>query len=537
MNAAAPRAPGSGWQIALAALPLLAVWVHQAWVSEDAHITLRTLEQLTGGRGLRWNPDERVQTYSHPLWLFLTAALDSIVRNPPWTLTALGLACSLGAFLVLAKSVAGRPAVLWIALTAPWALSPSLGRYATSGFENPLTHLWIALQAAMLLRLKPGRPVPWGRIALVAALAGATRLDTLALHVPILVALAWVRPASIAWRRLGLGSLPLIVWLTFSLFYYGALVPNTALAKLAPGVPRTIYLEHGVIYLADLVTRDPVAASILIAGWAAALHYARCFARTRGDARAAGLAGMGAGSLLYTAAVVWTGGDFLSGRYLSAPVLASLALAAAASAAAWGALQRSSNRKRWALAAGLAAAAATIAGGAWSLLRPGTPYGIRETSSAHLRLGSDARWHPTPGARDFEALGIDTKRRARAAGANVAVLPVIGLAALAAGPDLVIVDPYALADPLLARLPPAKPEHFVAGHLEREIPAGYLEARATGDTSGMDPALAAYYEKLRLVVAGPLFSAARLRAILGLQTGAYDDLLVAYRTRGRKRVE
>ena len=94
-----------------------------------------------------------------------------------------------------------------------------------------------------------------------------------------------------------------------------------------------------------------------------------------------------------------------------------------------------------------------------------------------------------------------------------------------------------LADPLLARLPPADPKRFVAGHLEREIPPGYLEARDTGDTSGMDPALAAYYEKLRLVVAGPLFSAARLQAILGLQAGVYDDLLLTYRRRDRKPVE
>lgn len=74
-------------------------------------------------------------------------------------------------------------------------------------------------------------------------------------------------------------------------------------------------------------------------------------------------------------------------------------------------------------------------------------------------------------------------------------------------------------------------------YLEHEIPAGYLEARDTGDTRGMEPALAAYYEKLRLVIAGPLFSATRLQAILGLQTGAYDDLLLAYRARHRNPVE
>lgn len=537
MNAAAPRTSGSGGYVALAALPLLAVWMHQAWVSEDAHITLRTLEQLASGNGLRWNPDERVQTYSHPLWLFLTGALDWVVRDPPWTLTLLGLACSLAAFVALATSVSRRPAVLWIALAAPWALSPSLARYATSGFENPLSHLWIALQAATLLRLQPGDSVPWGRLTLVAALAGVTRLDTLVLHGPILLALAAVRPRAIPWRRIALGTAPLLAWLGFSLFYYGALVPNTALAKLAPGVPRTVYLGHGITYLADLVARDPVAAGILVAGWAAAIHAARRFFGAREDARSAGLAGLGAGSIAYTAAVVWTGGDFLSGRYLSAPVLASLALAAASSGTAWDALRRAAPRTRWGLILGFAAAAIGIYLGARAVVHSAGPNGIREISAAHLALGRDGRWHPTPQARDFARLGHETGQRARAEHADVAVLPVIGIAALAAGRELILVDPYALSDPLLARLRPAQPHRFVPGHLEREIPTGYLEARDTGDTRAMDPALASYYEKLRLVVAGPLFSSARLRALFELQLGVYDDQLVAYETRNRKPAE
>ena len=134
-------------------------------------------------------------------------------------------------------------------------------------------------------------------------------------------------------------------------------------------------------------------------------------------------------------------------------------------------------------------------------------------------------------------LGHATGQRARAENADVAVLPVIGLAALAAGPDLVLVDPYALSDPLLARLTPAQPGRFAPGHLAREIPAGYLKARDTGDTSDMDPALARYYEKLRLVVAGPLLSPARLRALIELQLGVYDEQLAAYETGIRERTD
>ena len=57
---------------------------------------------------------------------------------------------------------------------------------------------------------------------------------------------------------------------------------------------------------------------------------------------------------------------------------------------------------------------------------------------------------------------------------------------------------------------------------------GVPEARQTGDTSGMDPALAEYYAQLRRVVAGPTFEVARWRSIWNFQRGAYDPLLRSY---------
>ena len=42
----------------------LVVLVRSAWVSEDAYITLRTVDNFVNGYGLRWNVSERVQTYT-----------------------------------------------------------------------------------------------------------------------------------------------------------------------------------------------------------------------------------------------------------------------------------------------------------------------------------------------------------------------------------------------------------------------------------------------------------------------------------------
>ena len=53
---------------------LLAVAVRVAWLGDDAYITLRTVENWCSGLGLRWNLVDRVQTFTHPLWMLLLAA-------------------------------------------------------------------------------------------------------------------------------------------------------------------------------------------------------------------------------------------------------------------------------------------------------------------------------------------------------------------------------------------------------------------------------------------------------------------------------
>ena len=44
------------------------------------------------------------------------------------------------------------------------------------------------------------------------------------------------------------GLLPLFAWELFSLIYYGTLVPNTALAKIAPGVSLSQLVPQGLRY-------------------------------------------------------------------------------------------------------------------------------------------------------------------------------------------------------------------------------------------------------------------------------------------------
>ncbi|EMO03780.1 hypothetical protein LEP1GSC116_0769, partial [Leptospira interrogans serovar Icterohaemorrhagiae str. Verdun HP] len=50
-------------------------------MSDDSFITFRVVDNFLNGYGLRWNPLERVQVYTHPLWLFLLIPIQWVVRE------------------------------------------------------------------------------------------------------------------------------------------------------------------------------------------------------------------------------------------------------------------------------------------------------------------------------------------------------------------------------------------------------------------------------------------------------------------------
>src|SRR5947209_2599838 len=61
--------------IALALAFFLFIITRDSWLSDDAYITFRTVDNFIHGYGLTWNVDERVQVYTHPLWMFLLSAV------------------------------------------------------------------------------------------------------------------------------------------------------------------------------------------------------------------------------------------------------------------------------------------------------------------------------------------------------------------------------------------------------------------------------------------------------------------------------
>ena len=490
--------------LAFAAVMLLAI-VHVAWICDDAFISARVVKNFLSLRGLRWNPPERVQAYTHPLWLLLMIVARGFEHDTYWAL--LGLSLGTSALCVAAIVWTNqRPEAFLAVIAGTLALSKSFVEFSSSGLENPLTHLLLVLSWREALRKQNPSLL---KVSALACLAALNRLDLLLLFAPPLLVLLTAQPGG--WFRrclpLVLAFAPLVAWHAFTLVYYGSLVPNTAIAKLGTQLPRATLLEHGLAYLLQPTWNDPISLVLLLLGLPLGLargnHLVRAFC---------------AGAGLYIGYVVWIGGDFMAGRFLSTPVLVAvlallelspvpaLSVQAAIGAAAIG-LAALPLAPVWAnppMFAPLEEFSETCLDG---VCNERTYYGPF-TTWRH----SDITASPShPWAIRGLTYGL-MPNETRVAGA-------IGFRGFFAGPDIFIVDYFGLSDPLIARLPP-DPRYgpWKPGHARRCIPLGYPEAVRRGPSALADASLREYFKLIWLVTRADLWSLERWRAIWKLNT-------------------
>src|SRR6185436_2491996 len=210
--------------------------------------TLRTSDNFIHGYGLRWNVDERVQTFTNPLWMFLLAGVHAVIKNPHLTLILFSIAVSALAMFVLLVNIPQNNFGLLLAF-AILALSKSFVDYSTSGLENPASHLFVVIFAALYFKSeKPLSDRNLFLLSLVAGLATFNRMDTLLFYVPVLAALFLGKPNRRTFLIMLAGFAPFILWEIFSIIYYGFPIPNTFYAKLNTGMRLSEETTQGVLY-------------------------------------------------------------------------------------------------------------------------------------------------------------------------------------------------------------------------------------------------------------------------------------------------
>lgn len=238
-GASTPSGPGGSGASTLLAIGvfLFGAVIAVDFFKDDAFISFRYAKNLADGHGLVFNPGERVEGITNPLWTVLFAPFTKTSVDLVLLAQLLGVALGVALIVLVARAARaldGPPG--WAALLL--ASSSTLAAYAVSGMESTLAAL-LPFAAALLAWTQPST-----RRALAAGLLAAggcmTRpeLHVLAglVSVPLLVEAARTRrvTARLLAFALALG-VPLLAFHAARFAYYGSLLPNTYFAKTGTG--------------------------------------------------------------------------------------------------------------------------------------------------------------------------------------------------------------------------------------------------------------------------------------------------------------
>lgn len=501
------------------AATFLLVILRAAWMDEDAYITLRTVDNFVHGYGLVWNIGERVQTYTHPLWMFLLTFFYFFTREAFYTSLAVCLATSLAAFVVLGR-LAPRLTLSSLAVLSILVFSKAFVDFSTSGLENPATHL---LLACFLLVFLTGEEITtWDRrrvylLGLIACLATLNRMDSLLFYAPALLLVLFKRPGRMdTLKWLALGFLPFLLWEVFSLVYYGFLVPNTAYAKLGIHVARSNLIEQGYLYLLNSLAWDPI--TLLAIGLA--VGWALLAAGWRERSLAIGI-------LFYLFYVAWIGGDYMSGRFLSAALLVAVGLLLRAFAGLR--LSESLFLLVFVILLGFSSPTPTLTSvdnDSLQTRRVSPTVQVNDERSFYFQ--SAGLLYDKPNTLEpFHEWAIKGQQL-RNSGQKVYIFDHVGFYGYFAGPGVYLIDELAITDPLLSHLAPIPDISRAAGHYKRALPEGYVDSVRKKQNLIADPDLARYYDKILQITRGDIWSWDRFVAIWQVNTGQFDVLLDQY---------
>lgn len=476
-----------------------------AWISDDALVTFRTVENVVAGAGPRWNVLDRTQTATHPLWVLLLAGARACTGELYFTTIGVGVALSMLAALLLART-APRGVAPFAVLACAALGSRAFIEFGTCGLENPLVYALAAAFAFVWFRAPAGR-ARLQQLALLGALLALARQDLVLLVAPCVLAACRGLPWRATVRALLPGTAVAGAWYLFAWIYYGTAIPTPGYGKVisADVAHRDLFVQ-GLYYLVDLGRRDPSAALVLLAALVAGVAVRRAI-----------VVAPALGVLLQVLYTLRVGGDFMSGRFFTAAFVVALAVAVHAAAGRWRTLL-------------LVAAAATLVATGLPPWARGTPtkadYGLwhgigneRAYYSEQLGLWSPQRYPFT-----YAMFGTAFAGRARPV---VLLQHAAGVPGYLNGPYAHVVDPF-LCDPLLMRLPLQDATRWRIGHFKRRLPEGYLETLASGENRLRHTALATYWNALEVLLRAPIWSAARWRVWWGFQVGEYEPLLRDY---------
>lgn len=476
--------------------------IKTAWIGDDAYITFRTIDNFVNGYGLRWNVVERVQSYTHPLWLFIISFIYFFTHEIFFSSLILSILISLATIYILiftlSVSIENKLLTLFALI-----FSKAFMDYSTSGLENPLTHLLLVIYAYLYFKEDVTKKNVF-LLSFISSLILLNRMDCILLILPSLAFYLFKYRKQANYLIVFLGFLPFLLWELFSLWYYGFLFPNTAYAKLNTGINKFDLMYQGLVYYYSSFKLDPLTITVIIA--------LLIIVVVKKDRKYFPFV---IGTGFYLIYIISIGGDFMAGRFFSSPFLISLIIL--------GGLTIKNTRGF------LFLFSLIIIVGALNIENLFIKnYGIIDKNGiSDERLFYYRSSNLIYGIKGLNVPNFPTwvedGKRAREENLEFASLYSIGFFGFYAGPNCFVLDKLALTDPFLARLPTTK--NWRIGHFFRKVPDGYEETLKTGRNQIKDTNLAKYYDKIFLITRGNLFDWGRVKEIWKINSGQYSYLI------------
>lgn len=515
--------------ILLAVLAFGLVVINTAWLSDDAYIHFRTTYNVVNGYGLTWQPPERLQTFTAPGMVLLQTLFYSVTRDIYYTTIFLSIAISITAVLILSFKISKTISLSLLGISA-LIMSRAFIDFSTSGAENPLTHLLLAL--FLMFYIKYHNNLDKQKFLLLSLIVGflvLNRIDTILLVLPAILFCLFKLKKIKGIGILLIGLIPIIAWEIFALIYYGFPYPNSAYAKVLT-IVQTDQIPRALSYFHDSLTWDPITLSVI----GSAIFLTFIFKKWKYVPVIAGI-------LLYFGFIFNMGGDFMSGRFFTATFLISIILIITI-------MYEKNLYKRKPILISSFAAIFII-----GLLSPTPPVFSDSTygSEGHPKLyvhnkitDERAIYYPasgllrpstTPHIIDTNYV-IDEPRtntrfamKLRDSGEPIVICLNIGFFGWYVGPDKIVIDSLGLGDGFISKIPIREGEYNMVGHYNRIVPAGYIETVYYGENKIENENLAKYYDKLSIIQkSDDLFAWDRLKEIWNVNTGKYDYLIDAY---------
>ena len=473
-----------------------AVLIKTAWFGDDAGFTFRSILNFLNGYGPNFNFDERVQSFTHPLWFLLLSAVTLVTKNTFSAAYICSITLSLIAFWIL---LTNKNASFFGSILAGCSLllSKAFVDFSTSGLENPLTNLLLLFaiifaNKAIVEKNKKNNTL----FFLFASLVYLSRSDAIIFLLPIaciVISKSYIAISKSIWQIL-LGSIPLVAWSIFSLFYYGSFFPNTAYAKLNTGIPIDQLLIQGGLYFIESLGADLITLPLIFIGILIGLSQTKNISIT-------------AGITLYLFYVLYIGGDFMSGRFFATPMFLTAYILSTSS------YTRSSFAILISLVfiLGIPNFRHTIMSDSTYESKNISPSGIVDERGFYyqdygLLKASQNTFLAMSWPKNMKQNGMPEVMCSGAISTVVHGFP----------DDTHFIIDCALADPLLSRLPINLTEGWRIGHYLRKLPEGYKNSIATNSNQIIDPVIHSLYEAIHKITNGDLWNTERLKIIFYL---------------------